>query len=152
MNAMSVVKPLAKRYSLYSMRGVIQERHPLYVLSVESPIPTSTVSLPIREFTQERSPISVRIVGNSSMQNPNSVIIRELTQGRNRMNVRIVGNHLCEIKLNIRKCIQGRNLSNAMNVENPAVSQPYMYIKGSIQKRNPINVLSVGNSFATSQP
>lgn len=30
--------------------------------------------------------------------------------------------------------------------------QPYMYFMGSTQKRNPINVLSVANPSAVSQP
>lgn len=51
MSAMSVVKPSVRRYASYNMRGVTRERLPLYVLSVENPIPTSMVSLPIREFT-----------------------------------------------------------------------------------------------------
>lgn len=78
MNAMSVGRPSSGRHALYNMRDVIQERHPLYVVSVENNILTNMVSLTIRGVTQERNPMSARNVGKPSPQGQSSMSIREL--------------------------------------------------------------------------
>uniref|UniRef100_A0A8C6FKE2 C2H2-type domain-containing protein n=1 Tax=Moschus moschiferus TaxID=68415 RepID=A0A8C6FKE2_MOSMO len=145
MDALNVVRPSARRHASWQISDSIQERLPLYVLTMENLVRRNQDSLNLREFTQQRN------LSLSDCRKPFTTKTMLIVHRRTHMGERPYGCNECGRAFSHMSCLVKHKRTHTREKQVDSMKVEHRFPKGPsfldtselLQGKNPVNIVAV---------